>query len=224
MYIRLFEIMSIFVLYKVANLSPPILIMELEHIWIDNYTHWRSFISIWFLCFSFSEISENRIQNSPKIERFSHALTIGNIFFVLSFLSFRNIQRVIRGKKSLIYISSNENRLQIIYPIVEIYIILYCYLRNIHRIGRDKKRKAEISSHRIPFSPDSENGKKKSHTNPHEPHSIFLGNDEEINIWILMRRIHRERIHDRYHLDSWNKAKICNIVLGTIEKQFLMII
>lgn len=209
---------------SITNLNSSIFIMELEHIWIDNHAYWRSFFSIRSLSFFFSEISENRIQNSPKKERFFLSLTIYNIFFVLGFLSFRNIQRVIRGKKLLIYISSNENRLHIIYPIVEIYIILYCYLRKIHRIGRDKKRKTEIPSHRIPFSPDSENGKKKSHTNPHEPHSIFLCDNKEINVWILMRRIHWERIHDRHHLDSWNKAKICNILLCTIKKQFLMII
>ncbi len=209
---------------SITNLFPPIFIMELEHIWIDNYTSWRSFFCIRSSCFFFSEISENRIENSPKIERFFLSLTIYNIFFVLDFLSFRNIHPVIRAKKSLIYISADENRLQIIYPIIEIYIILYCYLRKIHCIGRDKKWKTEISSNCIPFSPDSENGKKKSHTNPHEPHSIFLSDDKEINIWILMRRIHWERIHDRYHLDSWNKAKICNILLCAIKKQFLMII
>lgn len=58
-----------------------------------------------------------------------------------------------------------------------------------------------------------------SHTKTHEPDHSGFSDDEEIDIRILMRRIHRERIHDCDHLDSRNPCEFLDICFCTVKKE-----
>jgi hypothetical protein len=143
---------------------------------------------------------------------------------ILLLLFFWNVHSVIRLEEFLIGIISYKYRLQMIDPIIEIYIIFDGYFFQIDCFCCDEERETKIPSYIFSMSPNSEYPKDESDKKSHEPDMMRFCDDEEVDIGILACCEHRERISDGDHLDSRNPREFAYIFLCALKKENLMLI
>lgn len=124
----------------------------------------------------------------------------------------------------LIRVPIDKYRLHIVHPIIEVYIVFYCYLGEIHRISRHKKWETKIPCNILSMAPHTKEKKYKRRHNTNKPEMMPLRDDKEINIRVLMCCIHREWIHHRHHLYSWYPGESPYIFLCACEEIPLMLI
>ncbi len=162
------------------------------------------FCNLYICCISGSSILSSR-WHIPKIQ----SLTL---HFILCTLH-SYIHPLIRSDKFFISIISIKNRLQIVYPIVEIDIIFYGYPWKIQCICSYKKWETKVTRHIFAMSPDTRYPKYHSCKKSHQPDQSRPSHDQEIDIRVFMGRIHRQRIDDGNHLDSWDFGEFGDIAL-----------
>ena len=223
-------IISIWYLYKsISNFCSLISIMELQESRANYYSKRRPFFLEWFLTLILSEESKNTITKRkyiliPYSGIVDMTPRLQSVWSVLTAYIQGNIDPWIVLKKSLICISSFIERLQIIYPKIEIYIIFKGDLREIHRCFFYKKRETEILCYILSFSPYAIWPKTERHKYPNYPYTISCSNYKKIYIRLCMRRIHREWVCYCDHTNTRNPSDFLYIFLGSLKELFFVII
>ncbi len=109
------------------------------------------------------------------------------------------------------------DRSHIVYPIIEVDIVVYCYPREIHSLRSDEKWETEVACDILIPSPDPMSPEYESCPEPDEPDHSWFYYDKKIDIWFMMCPIHRERVDYCDHLDSWDFLEFGDIFLSSLQ-------
>lgn len=197
--------------------------MEFEHIIRNNDSFWFADFSISSLTFPNEKKSNNSIQTRSKRKR-ERIYRWYTPLLILILLCLGNADPTICSKELLIRIISYEYWLEMVYPVIEIYVIFDSYFLQIHSVCRDEKWETKVLSNILAMSPDSEYRKRQGYEKSHEPDMMRFCNNEKIDIRIRMCREHGERICDRNHLHARNPREFLYIFLCSLKKENLMLI
>jgi hypothetical protein len=137
---------------------------------------------------------------------------------ILLFLSFIHLDPTIRSQELFVYVTSGEYRLQMIYPVVEIYIVVYGYVFQTHRFGRHIERETEVARYIFTMSPYAMPPESQCDKKSHKPYHTRLCDNEKIDIRVLMCGEHRQRVPDCDHLNSRYPIELSYILLRARKK------
>ncbi len=181
--------------------------MKFEHIIRDDYAPWFPKASVFTQGNPFKKSLTNSIERVPYHWETLVFYWIYNPFKNSIFTYLPNTYRrpmSIFLEEVFIAFSDIHDRLQMFDPSGEVDVICDGKFTEVESVCCRKKRETKSPLHACAMSSESQKMENRSHQNAYEPHPTRIAHDKKINIRILIRCVHRERITDRHHTNSWD--------------------